>query len=145
MSDGLASLILGIGWSDVLAAAGLFLATFAASLAAVAFLLVKAPADFFVRSRTSGGARGQRSLGGWSRKTAKNVIGAGLVALGLVLSVPLVPGQGLLTILIGVMLLDFPGKRRLERALLRRRRVLQSVNHLRRRYGKPPLQLDGAE
>jgi hypothetical protein len=58
------------------------------------------------------------------------------------MSVPGVPGQGLLTILIGVMLLDFPGKRRLERWLLRRRGVLAAINKVRARYGRPPLVLD---
>jgi hypothetical protein len=44
------------------------------------------------------------------------------------MSVPGVPGQGLLTILLGVMLLDFPGRRSLElkvsqQALLYSRRL----------------------
>jgi hypothetical protein len=79
---------------------------------------------------------------GKARKILKNVIGAGVVGLGLLLSFPGIPGQGILTILIGVMLLDFPGKRRLERAVIRRPRVLGAVNRLRARYGKPPLVLE---
>jgi hypothetical protein len=37
------------------------------------------------------------------------------------------------------MLLDFPGKRRLEQWLVRRATVLRAMNRLRQRYGKPPL------
>jgi hypothetical protein len=72
----------------------------------------------------------------------KNLLGLGLVALGLLLSLPGIPGQGLLTGLIGIMLLDFPGKRRLERKLVGMPRVLAAINRLRHRYGKVPLVLD---
>ena len=49
------------------------------------------------------------------------------------------PGQGVLTILIGLTLLDFPGKRRFVRRLLMRPRVFRVINRLRRRFGRPPL------
>jgi len=64
------------------------------------------------------------------------------VALGVVLSVPGVPGQGLLTILLGIMLLDFPGKRTLERKLLSRPEIVKTINKLRLRFDKPALELD---
>jgi hypothetical protein len=37
------------------------------------------------------------------------------------------------------MLLDVPGKRSLERKLIRRPSILKSVNRLRARYRKPPI------
>ena len=43
---------------------------------------------------------------------AKNVAGAVLILLGLVMALPGIPGQGLLTMIIGVTLLDFPGQAR---------------------------------
>jgi hypothetical protein len=58
------------------------------------------------------------------------------------MSLPGVPGQGVLTILLGVMLLDFPGKRNLETRLVRQPRVFRSINALRARFDKPPLILD---
>jgi hypothetical protein len=51
------------------------------------------------------------------------------------------PGQGLLTILLGITLLDLPGKRHLEIVLLRRPSVSRAVNWLRRKSGRPPLDL----
>jgi hypothetical protein len=72
----------------------------------------------------------------------KNVVGFVVVLLGILMSIPGVPGQGILTILLGIMLLDFPGKRRLEYKLVSRPRVLQTINQLRRRFDKPPLILD---
>jgi hypothetical protein len=59
-----------------------------------------------------------------------------------VLSIPGVPGQGILTILLGIMLLDFPGKRKLEHKIVSRPKVLSTINKLRHRFGKPALVLD---
>ena len=47
----------------------------------------------------------------------------------------------LATILIGLMLIDLPGKRRLERKLVGRPRILRAINRLRKRFGSPPLVL----
>ena len=65
-----------------------------------------------------------------------------LVALGVALSLPGVPGQGLLTVLLGIMLLDFPGRERLEQKLLSKPSIVNTINRLRGRFGKPPLQLN---
>ncbi|HVT09824.1 MAG TPA: hypothetical protein VHO67_20320 [Polyangia bacterium] len=73
---------------------------------------------------------------------AKNLGGALLVALGLIMAVPGVPGQGLLTAVIGLSLISFPGKRRLERRLMRRPLLLRAVNRLRARFHRPDLLVD---
>jgi hypothetical protein len=73
---------------------------------------------------------------------AKNLLGYLVVLLGFVMALPGVPGQGLLLILIGVSLLNFPGKRRLERRLIRRHSVFRVVNALRKRFGQPALEID---
>ena len=49
------------------------------------------------------------------------------------------PGQGLLTLLVGFLLVDAPGKYRLERWLVSRKAVLRPINWLRRRKGRQPL------
>jgi hypothetical protein len=51
------------------------------------------------------------------------------------------PGQGILTILAGLLLMNFPGKYRLERWLVQRPGVLSSLNWLRTRRGKAPFRL----
>jgi len=71
-----------------------------------------------------------------------NVLGVVLVALGIVMSIPGVPGQGILTILLGIMLLDFPGKRDLEHKLVSRPPVFKAINKLRHKFGKPALMLE---
>jgi hypothetical protein len=65
-----------------------------------------------------------------------------LVILGVIMAVPGVPGPGVLAILLGIMLLDFPGKRRLEAFIVGRPQVYGAVNALRARFDKPPLMLD---
>ena len=72
----------------------------------------------------------------------KNVFGAFLILLGLALSLPGVPGQGFLTILLGIIMLDIPGKRPFEARLIKRPAVLTAVNRLRAKWGKEPLEMD---
>ena len=62
-----------------------------------------------------------------------------LLAAGVVML--LAPGQGLLTIMVALLFLDFPGKRRLQRRIVASPRVLRALNAMRRRAGQPPLQL----
>ncbi|MBI2923564.1 MAG: hypothetical protein HYY18_21120 [Planctomycetes bacterium] len=116
---------------------GLFFGTLLASLAVAGFLLVRAPADYFA------GAKPPRLPGPrWVRiglHILKNLLGAGIIALGLLMSIPGVPGQGLLTMLVGLMLIDGPGKRRVERWVVGMPGVLKAANALRRRFGREPL------
>lgn len=121
---------------------GIFLVTFAANLALVSLILVKIPADYF---QDSPGTKFLQHYSPAVRVLAiigKNLAGVFLVILGVLLSLPGVPGQGVLTILLGVMLLDFPGRRRFERWIVSRPKVRNAVNKLRQRFGKPPLELD---
>jgi hypothetical protein len=73
---------------------------------------------------------------------AKNLAGALLVILGAIMALPGVPGQGFLTMLIGLTLLDFPGKRNLEKRFISRPTILKAINRLRARFGKPALELE---
>ena len=43
-------------------------------------------------------------------------------------------------LLIGLLLLEFPGKRRIELALVRRPQIAEALNWLRRKTGHPPLE-----
>ncbi|HRD19060.1 MAG TPA: hypothetical protein PLB60_08410, partial [Candidatus Marinimicrobia bacterium] len=50
-----------------------------------------------------------------------------------------IPGQGILTILVGIILMNFPGKYRLERKLVQRPGVLQGINKIRKKFNRPLL------
>ena len=123
----------GVVWGGVLA-----LATFVGSIVAVTFLIVQLPANYL--SRTPGGWGDRHPIFRWSLLILKNLLGGVLVALGVLMLV--LPGQGVLTIVIGILLLDFPGKRGLVRKLISRPGVLGAINRLRARFGKPPLVLE---
>ncbi|MBK6694142.1 MAG: hypothetical protein IPG50_18340 [Myxococcales bacterium] len=69
----------------------------------------------------------------------RNILGIVVVLVGVVLAVPGVPGQGLLTIAVGLVLLDVPGKRKLERKVLGHPRVLATINKMRARARTAPL------
>jgi archaellum biogenesis protein FlaJ (TadC family) len=102
-------------------------------------LIVRIPSDYFLHDgrqwRSSEGRRHPflRLLltGG------KNVLGAVLLLVGIVLL--FLPGQGLLTLLLGLTVMNYPGKFEFERWLVRRPHVLPAMNWLRARYGRPPL------
>ena len=127
-------------WRGVLIGILIFVGTFFINLGIVSVILVKLPRDHFKNhsNRVSSSNTTVRVL----KVIGKNVAGWLLIALGVVLSVPGVPGQGLLTILLGVMLVDFPGKHRLEQKLLSRPGIIHTINRLRGRFGKPALELD---
>ena len=82
---------------------------------------------------------GKPPLVRWLGLIAKNLLGWLLIVIGIVLSVPGIPGQGLLTIFLGLLLVDIPGKRRLIHFLARQPGVLRLLNYLRAHFGRPPL------
>ncbi len=67
----------------------------------------------------------------------KNLVGVVFLLAGFAML--FLPGQGILTMLIGLSLLDFPGKRRLEGKLIGQPSVLRAINSMREKFGKPPL------
>jgi hypothetical protein len=129
----------GITWGEVGLGVVLFVLMFSLSIAEVTFLLVKLPADYFDRHHRQAAAGGGPNLVRVPWVILKNVLGVIHVVIGIILSLPGVPGQGILTILIGVMLLDLPGVRRFERWLVTRPKVWSALQQLRARFGAPPL------
>lgn len=114
-----------------------WLAATAITLAVATLIVVRLPPTYFAEDDAQHAAR----VAPWRspRALAQNVFGLVLVVLGLVMSIPGIPGQGLLTVLIGLMLLDFPGRRKLEKSLARRPSILAAMNRIRARFGHPPL------
>jgi hypothetical protein len=127
-----AGLLDAIDAGHLLLAAGVWVLLTAGSLAIVLRVVLALPPDHFERAAPPGRR--------WTtRRVARNVAGLVLVVVGALLALPGVPGQGLLTVLVGVLLVDFPRRRKLEQALLRRPGVLRALNRLRAQFGRPPL------
>lgn len=106
------------------------LAMFVGTLLAIPIVAVRLPEDYFVRPPP------RHSLG---TKIVRNVLGAVVVAFGVLMLV--LPGQGVLTILLGLSILDLPLKHRLVRKLLQRPTIARAVQSLRAKAHKPPLHL----
>jgi hypothetical protein len=123
----------------------IFLVTSLGGLAVVGFIVVRLPADYFSPSRERHFLSGRHPALRATGLVLKNILGVLTVVVGFVLVMPGIPGPGVLTILVGIMLLDFPGKLRLERWLVCRSAVLRTINRLRAKYGRPPLRLDAEE
>jgi hypothetical protein len=131
----LARAYVGLGWPAGLALAiGVPVLTFLFGVAIAVWL----PADYFVRQRR---APARHPAIHFFLRILRNLVGWVMILLGIFMALPLVPGPGLVFILIGVSLADFPGKRRLEERLLGYAPVLQAVNRMRQRFGRPAVQV----
>lgn len=142
MIDRLTAFWQSLTWEGILIAVGLFLVSLIISFAAIGIVMVKIPPHYFSPHHERDFLPGSPWLVRWGAVIAKNVAGVFLILLGIILSLPGVPGQGILTILLGVILLDIPGKRPLETRIIRRPAVLSAINKLRAKYDKLPLELD---
>jgi hypothetical protein len=100
--------------------------------------LTRVPADYFLQQhKPFEKLRHKRPVLWWMLMIGKNLLGSMLLLAGFVMF--FTPGQGVLTLLLGMALMDFPGKQRLERWILQRPPVLKVVNAMRSRADKPPL------
>jgi hypothetical protein len=122
-----------------LAGASLFL--FIATLFLVPILVVRLPTDYFTHTK--------RHPLPWRHHhpfiraillAGKNILGSLFLLTGLLML--FLPGQGLLTMVMGIVLLDLPVKYRLQRWLISRGPILRAINWLRRRAGRPLLLVD---
>jgi hypothetical protein len=138
----LSQLFISLTWHGFLIGVLVFVVTFVVNLGIVSFILVKLPPNYFSSGYQRNLLSGRHPALHAAEIIGKNALGVLLVAIGILLSIPGVPGQGLLTILLGIMLLNFPGKRRLEQKLLSRPGVLKTINRLRLKFDKPPLIVD---
>ncbi|MCW8196391.1 hypothetical protein F6455_16475 [Proteobacteria bacterium 005FR1] len=116
------------------------LAVFLASLALIPWLLVRIPPDYFSR------AHERRSLlAGYNPflvivlRVLRNVLAVIFIVLGLLMLV--LPGQGLLTLFLGLVVADFPGKHGLVNWLVSHPSICRPINWLRRRAGRQPLEM----
>ena len=122
-------------------AVAIALASIALSVGATVFVVVRLPEDYFVTTDRPLPLAGRALPLRIAARVGLNLVGLALIAVGVLLSVPGIPGQGLLTILLGLMLVDLPGRRGLERWLVRRRLVHGAIDRVRLRFGRPPILL----
>ena len=124
---------------------GLFwvsLVIFLAGLAGLPLLILRMPADYFTRASvptdSSSEIPQRRRL---LVSLIRNVVALLFFAAGLIMLIT--PGQGLIAILAALWIAEFPGKRKLELKLIGLPGVAATINRLRVKAGREPLELPG--
>ena len=114
--------------------------TFVGSLVALPIIVAKIPAGYFLpKPQSVLPWRSERPVRNSILVIARNTLGVMLVIGGIAMLI--LPGQGLLTIAIGLLLIDFPRKRALAAWILSWKPIHQGINWLREKAKEPPLLL----
>ena len=111
---------------------------FIASLLSLPWLVAKIPEDYFVpKKRQPTQWKAQQPMLRLLALIGKNLIGYGLILAGTLML--FLPGQGILTMVTGLLLIDYPGKFRIERRIASTPAVLNGLNWLRAKAKRPPM------
>ncbi|MEM6672248.1 MAG: PGPGW domain-containing protein [Planctomycetota bacterium] len=123
---------------------GLSILTLVLSAVLLPVVVARMPADYFVRTEPAPDSfRDRHPALRILVRVAKNLLGIVFLVAGFAML--FVPGQGVLTILVGLMLVEGPGKRRFELWLVRKAPVRKTLDWIRAKAGQPPLLIDEAE
>lgn len=115
----------------------LSLVFFFGSIIAIPYILVRLPADYFDIRIPRPWMKDHHPVLRLVGHIVKNAVGSIFLFAGFLML--FLPGQGVLTMLIGVSMLDFPGKRKLEAKIIGQPPVLNAINSMRQKFNKPPL------
>jgi len=129
-------------WVSVDVLIGLTVASiigFIASLVAIPWILIRLPSDYFDLRVPRYWMKDRHPILRIIGLIVKNIAGFVFLIAGFLML--FLPGQGLLTMLIGISLLDFPNKRKLEARIIGKPALLNIINKMRHKFNKPPLQL----
>jgi len=111
---------------------------FVISLLSLPWLVAKIPVDYFAsQGRAETAWKSRHPVARLLLIIGKNLLGFILLLGGIVML--FLPGQGILTIVAGLLLMDYPGKFALEKRIARTPTIFKGLNWLRDRAGKPPL------
>ena len=113
--------------------------TFLSGLFVMPWVILRLPEDYFLR--TEGDARvSNRSVAKIFIFVVKNVTGSLLVCIGFLML--FLPGPGVLVALIGFVLVDVAGKRRVIVWVLRVTNLREIINKFRSRQGMAPFKFE---
>jgi hypothetical protein len=104
---------------------------------AATIVVVKLPRDYFARPEKT-----KERAGGLGRKIgviAKNVAGVVLIVGGVILSLPGIPGPGIVVLLLGLTITDIPGKHKLILKIAKKPVVMRSMNRVRKKFHRQSL------
>jgi len=122
--------LIGLGASSIL--------IFIISILGISWFVAQIPEDYFLSSKRKPSKwQEQKPILRLAVLFGKNIIGVSLIIGGLLMLV--LPGQGLLTIVTGLLLINYPGKYKLEQKLVAIPSVFRALNWIRMKANKPPL------
>lgn len=110
---------------------------FVGTLILVPVILIRLPADYFVREPKVVSRTSFAWITWLITRVVKNVLGWIFIFAGFAMLI--LPGQGVLTILLGISLTDLPFKRKLQHWIITRPRIQKGINWIREKANKPPL------
>ena len=108
------------------------------SLLSIKWLVTLIPSDYFIVKEKST-FRLHYPLLWFISVIIKNLIGYTLIIGGILMLV--LPGQGLFTMFIGLMLSNYPGKFYIERRLIGIPSILRTINWLRKKTNTPAIRI----
>ena len=110
--------------------------TFIGSLIAIPWIIGRLPVNYFIRHRQLvAESHSRHPLVARLTFVLRNFVGIVFLVAGIVMLV--LPGQGIITILIGISFMDFPKKHHLVDYLVRRQKVISFLNWIRKKEKKP--------
>ncbi len=115
---------------------GISLSTFLLSIFLIPFLVSRLSPDCFISLCSMPAHKPQRNAVDLGLLIIRNFFGLFLVITGVAML--FLPGQGILTILLGLILLSLPGKQRLISYLINFPSIRKGLNWLRLKSGKEP-------
>tara|TARA_B100001079_G_C16385101_1_gene503994 strand:+ start:589 stop:1014 length:426 start_codon:yes stop_codon:yes gene_type:complete len=111
---------------------------FLISLLSIRWLVCMIPSDYFIKKEQSK-FKSNYPVAWIISSIIKNIFGYVLIFGGILMLV--LPGQGLITIFIGLMLSNYPGKYKIEKKIIAIPRIFKTINWLRKKSDEPPLNL----
>ena len=109
---------------------------FVGTLIAIPAILVRLPEDYFLNHMQQPWFAGRHPLVRAVGLTIKNALGIIFFIAGIAML--FLPGQGLLTMLAGFLLLDLPAKKSFQEKLIQNPKVQNALNAFREKAGKAP-------
>ncbi len=109
---------------------------FLISLLSIGWLVSLIPSDYFINRKESK-FKLNYPVAWIVSAVVKNIFGYVLILGGILMLI--LPGQGLITIFIGLLLSNYPGKYSIEKRIIASPKILKSINWLRKRSNEPPL------
>jgi len=109
---------------------------FLVSLLSIGRLVSLIPSDYFINRKESK-FKLNYPVAWLISAVIKNIFGYILIFGGILMLI--LPGQGLITIFVGLLLSNYPGKYSIEKRIIATPKILKSINWLRKRSNEPPL------